>query len=1045
MRRGFSMTQLLGVIAIIGIVASVAAPRYAAVRDRNTADVIATSLRGIEQVAHARAAEHAERVRPVADTGGTINVGAASVLNHLVAAAASVDTDPADIDQQLATTPYVRFSDADPDLDGEPTVSMMRSGMCRQLVVDVDGDQGAIRDVDADVCLDTVADPDDPNGATPPPTPPLNVAGTGTQGELAVSGYASDPDLAYEIAYRHDGTDELTRYVTVAGVDATSDTQTITGLRNGTTYHVQVVALSGDGLKSDPATATGTPDDGFPTLDAPTVSATDAGLHATWDTSPVNDDTALYRITRVGDGAYECVRSASWVDSDPLASSADNIYTVAVLDGDTCHNNPAPGGESPPSDPVSGYTPTDLGPPQLTVADHTEAGVTLQWTDPDHGTHTGFEVRHRVVASPGVDADDDWSTPVDVDDVNEHVWPDLDRDRRHAFQVRAVDTTADPTRTSTWSNTLVTDLDTVELAGAGAIIIVDIDHLDDAGLPTARTIGHNGELGGTTASTVGTGDDERAVVNDVEFTVELPTDPARTQVRIGLSGTPIGDLNDPTAGDGGTATFRLVDVPDGIHTIDATPLDRNGTSVDQPSVSAAFTIDTVAPPLPDNLRAYTYDDTIDVDSQQVAWHTGRAYDLNDTAWFDIRHTVTDNGTVVAQDVRHFDRDDLTADAELYLPEDFDGLDLLGIHQRDIEVCYQIRTGETHPNGTSSFDSQNLSGWHDIDCVDLHGRLPGPTTVTASGNTAGSRIDVTWTRADYVDDGIVRNRYRLQRRYCPDSGSCGSWVAVDLFDPETFNYRDNDVYRGETWQYRVRGENRVGNGGYGTDEHAFPRQLQTRTRQVTGSRTQHERADQTRSSYQQPQRRTRTMTRSCTGTQWRTGGVRESACAWTGSGSRTSCNHGSRSFDVFDRGECWETRTSITGPEGEPRCREEAWGNGCGWNYGSWSSWSDVSSCSPSSTTDCRTVTRYTAWSPSPLRWRNVSSCTPSSGTLSRTYCDSYQRPTFGPWSSWEDVEPYPTATCSTRTATGRNPSSWPSYERQCRSLETTRPDPIPGA
>lgn len=305
-------------------------------------------------------------------------------------------------------------------------------------------------------------------------------------------------------------------------------------------------------------------------------------------------------------------------------------------------------------------------------------------------------------------------------------------------------------------------------------------------------------------------------------------------------------------------------------------------------------------------------------------------------------------------------------------------------------------------------------------------LGGFVGAYAQGRPGAGEFTVSWTVAENATDG-----YELQRRRTRPSNRLHEWETLPgdgveitrtdqnggshTFRPHTgTTYVDDDVYRGEQWEYRVRGWNPAGDGPWGAgDAEIEPAQEERARPLITTMVTE---------SYRQRQRRTRrgirhrrsNITWRMRSFGWRGagGGVSQGTCRSNGI-RRTTWNCGSTSFRA--RRACDFTRNGRATCQTRPR------------NSGGRCIWNTVNRWRGQCGT--RTVTRYTRWQPW-TSWRNVSSCSTRSTNTFQRRCRNRSRTrrvpvqTRGNWQAW-----------NVRANGVCNPNS----NRQCRPIPTMRP------
>ena len=254
---------------------------------------------------------------------------------------------------------------------------------------------------------------------TPDPTPPGRVAtptGTGYNGSLTASWSAPDNDggatiTRYEVRYKVTTATSWTSAGSVSG-----RTKTITGLTNGTTYHVQARACNapgdaGCGLWSTSATIGVSPPTPDPTppgrVATPTGTGYNGSLTASWS-APDNDGGAT--ITRY-EVRYKVTTATSWTSAGSVSGRTKTI--TGLTNGTTYHvqaracNAPGDAGcglwSTSATIGVSPPTPDPTPPGRVATPTGTgyNGSLTASWSAPDDGgaTITRYEVRYKVTTA----------------------------------------------------------------------------------------------------------------------------------------------------------------------------------------------------------------------------------------------------------------------------------------------------------------------------------------------------------------------------------------------------------------------------------------------------------------------------------------------------------------------------------------------------------------------------------------------------------------------------------------------------------------------
>ncbi len=286
----------------------------------------------------------------------------------------------------------------------------------------------------------------------PPPAPAKPVGFAATAGDTQVTLTWSDPVDAtitkYQVRYKA-GTDfpddDATAWGDITGSGASTVSHTVTGLTNDTGYVFQIRAVNstGEGAKSDAATAT--PEPPSPP-DRPTglsAAAGDGGATLTWD-DPGDASITHYRYEQ-----WSRATSGSWVNMGWVTIAGSGASTVSHdvtgLTNGTQYRFRLRAHNTLGSSLQSNWTTvTPVAPPApakpvgfAAVAGDTQ--VTLTWTDPVDATITKYQVRYKA----GTDfPDDDATAWGDIAGSGAstvtHDVTGLTNGTQYVFQVRAV-------------------------------------------------------------------------------------------------------------------------------------------------------------------------------------------------------------------------------------------------------------------------------------------------------------------------------------------------------------------------------------------------------------------------------------------------------------------------------------------------------------------------------------------------------------------------------------------------------------------------------
>ena len=257
-----------------------------------------------------------------------------------------------------------------------------------------------------------------------PPAAPSGLSLTAGSGKLSASWTKpAGPVTGYQL--RHKQTTAANQAATTPGdpstgwvtstASITTTSAEITGLTNGTAYHVQVRATdgqaeSGNGYGAWSASQSGTP--AVPALAAPTglsVTAGNAQLGLTW-TAPASGTVTGYDVHYTSALAATVANSATATGNDPSAAWVDASHTgttasqtISSLTNGTAYRVRVRAKNSETSSAwVFGTgTPASSSPPAAPTGLSVTAGnaqLSLTWTAPS-GTLTGYDVHYTSAAS----------------------------------------------------------------------------------------------------------------------------------------------------------------------------------------------------------------------------------------------------------------------------------------------------------------------------------------------------------------------------------------------------------------------------------------------------------------------------------------------------------------------------------------------------------------------------------------------------------------------------------------------------------------------
>ena len=230
----------------------------------------------------------------------------------------------------------------------------------------------------------------------------------------------------YDVRYKDTATSTWTDWN--ANVTSTATTTTITGLNNGTTYHVQVRATNavGDSLWSDSAAAKPGAAPFRPS--APTLRALNSTVVATW-IPPADNGLAI-----TGYGVqYRNVGTSAWTDA--THTGAGTTVTITGLVNNATYYVRVRAANAQGNGPWSyaaGATPYGGEPGNVTVTQGNQT-LTLSWTAPaNSGTVNGYLVRYRQAGAGS------WTTPVDLaPSTTTHAFTNLNNAKTYETQVMA--------------------------------------------------------------------------------------------------------------------------------------------------------------------------------------------------------------------------------------------------------------------------------------------------------------------------------------------------------------------------------------------------------------------------------------------------------------------------------------------------------------------------------------------------------------------------------------------------------------------------------
>ena len=344
-----------------------------------------------------------------------------------------------------------------------PDVTANRNVVVR-VTVTATGDGATARDGTSDTSSDdeafTVTPVEVPEPVIPPSAPGAPSVSAGGIGELSVSWFApnagTNPITSYDVRYRRTGT---TSWTTVDPATLGTRSYTISGLSNGTTYNVQVRAVSTvNGNWSSTTSQTTSPASAeVPnTPAAPTVVVSGTSLEVSW-VKPGGRTPTSYdlRYREVG-GGWTTIRgvwnSVSFVPSDPMFGLGGPLeYTITDLRPGVSYDVQvrADGYAFEIGEPgmfgVSGWSASTRAtipgsaPGTTTIVSVTpgDASLLVEWLAPasDGGSAiTSYDIRYRL-GSSGVYTTIDPATEANVFN---YTIESLVNDSEYEVQVRAV-------------------------------------------------------------------------------------------------------------------------------------------------------------------------------------------------------------------------------------------------------------------------------------------------------------------------------------------------------------------------------------------------------------------------------------------------------------------------------------------------------------------------------------------------------------------------------------------------------------------------------
>ena len=212
--------------------------------------------------------------------------------------------------------------------------------------------------------------------------------------ELTASWTAPDsgghPITGYKV--RHKATDD-TDWTTSDPLGSSTKSQPITSLTNGTKYEVQVQAINNTGPGDWSDSAKGTPRTVPAKPAAPTLTAADQKLTASW-TEPNNGGSKItgYKVRHRATGTPTWTTLS--VGKSPLSREIGSLANGTEYEVQVQATNAA--GDSSWSDPAKATPQTMPSKPSLTLTP-ADQKITASWAAPSDGGSeiTGYKVRHR--------------------------------------------------------------------------------------------------------------------------------------------------------------------------------------------------------------------------------------------------------------------------------------------------------------------------------------------------------------------------------------------------------------------------------------------------------------------------------------------------------------------------------------------------------------------------------------------------------------------------------------------------------------------------
>lgn len=683
--RGFTMPQLMATVAVIGVLTAVAIPTFSQVRTSSSERALHTSLQAVEQAARAAA------------TSGQTGVSRALVTN-LSSAAASVEI-PAEEIANGRARPFV----VDVSSSGDVRVVGVRDNLCGALTFDRDDSTSIVS-----------CDPDEFLNASEATTPsaPAAVEAASSGGDIEVTWEPSGAVL-YEVRYAEIDDDGVTgEWVehgalshTAASAARTegSPATVLSGLRSNREYDVQVTAVNFgvDGKRLIAATRSlhqHTSGVTSGTIAANIDESSPAGIVLSWPAAATNDDVLHYQVDRDGQPVAQNLEATTWTDQD---AEPGVPYTYEVLafrrDGTSFGSGPLTGTWDPPATLAGAGAAAVPAPGELTV-DGEAPTYTIGWAY-DGPEPVQFEVQRRTL---------DGTIDGTFGPFSDLSWTDSDAatGRAYRYRIRALHAG----ETSVWSGDvnaftpLRFDLSSGE-PGTAAVTIGNFGS-DGGGFTGPFT-----RLGPNPAEDGPSERNGSPVNNDVEVTADLSgIDPRPQRIRVFLSGQAViydgpgainGDWPVPATG---PFTFRLVDIPDGSHTVDIHAVDPDGSGSNSIATTPTFVVRVTPPAFPSPMTV-NYDPDGDADTATITW---TANDTAHNAQYSIRFRVDGGTWETLQTNIDPSATPLTHDVSAV---------------GNGNVCWQIRT----QNDSAVPGETNMSGWQTIRCHDIASLDPPGST------------------------------------------------------------------------------------------------------------------------------------------------------------------------------------------------------------------------------------------------------------------------------------------------------------------------------